>query len=266
MDINKKAQKAIETIELQLKELSNILERARQEKDFDVARERLGHWKRRTGRLLSEQIHPNVGKKLENKRRGHCISGQPLRNLEDEVKMYRSFLLALMEEIKGRPEEFYSSLATDLSVSPWERQQLTDPKAVFIVHGHDELNTLKLEKLLKDYWHLEPIVLSSEPGKGRTLIEKFEQEASRATYAIVLYTPDDLIETSEINYTQARPNVIFELGWFYSRLGREKVCILFKKGTKIHSDLDGIMRIEFDNFVEEKILELEKELKEAGLL
>jgi len=39
------------------------------------------------------------------------------------------------------------------------------------------------------------------------------------------------------------------------------VCILFKKGTKIHPDLDGIMRIEFDDSVEEKILDVEKKIK-----
>jgi predicted nucleotide-binding protein len=41
---------------------------------------------------------------------------------------------------------------------------------------------------------------------------------------------------------------------------------LFKKGTKIHSDLDGIMRIEFAENVEEILPKLEKELKEAGLI
>lgn len=75
-----------------------------------------------------------------------------------------------------------------------------------------------------------------------------------------------MINISDAQYPQARPNVIFELGWFYGRLGREKVCILFKKGTKMHSDLDGISRIEFNNLINEKVIEdIRKELKEAGL-
>lgn len=62
------------------------------------------------------------------------------------------------------------------------------------------------------------------------------------------------------------PNVTFELGWFYGRLGRSKVCILSRKGTKIHSDLDGINRIDFTESVEERIGEIERELKEARLV
>ena len=69
------------------------------------------------------------------------------------------------------------------------------------------------------------------PGKGLTLIEKFEEEAKLAVYAFVLLTPDENIQVNNLNYVQARPNVIFELGWFHSRLGRDKVCIIMKKGT-----------------------------------
>ena len=67
-------------------------------------------------------------------------------------------------------------------------------------------------------------------------------------------------------YNQARPNVIFELGWFYGRLGRDRVCILYRKGTSIPSDLGGIGRGEFTDSVEEKIIEIEAELEAAGLL
>ncbi len=110
------------------------------------------------------------------------------------------------------------------------------------------------------------IVLSAEAGKGRTLIEKFEDEAQRAAYAFVLLTPDDVIKKSDTEYSQARPNVIFELGWFYGRLGRDRVCILFKEGTQIHSDLDGISRVEFTDSVMEKIHEIERELISGRML
>jgi predicted nucleotide-binding protein len=78
-----------------------------------------------------------------------------------------------------------------------------------------------------------------KPGKGRTLIEKFEQEAQRAVFAFAILTPDDWVSLDEVEYAQARPNVVFELGWFFGRLRREKVCILLQRGTRIHSDLDG---------------------------
>lgn len=267
MEINEKAQKAIEMVKLQGKELSTIAERVRSDNDFSTARERLRRWKSRTKKLLSEQIHPDEAAKLKKMRKTSFIAGQPLRNFVDETKMYRGFILSLREELEKHPQDvLLTAHTTDKLALAFEAPQPTASRTVFIVHGRDELNILRLEKLLRERWHLEPICLTSKPGKGRTLIEKFEQEAQRATYAIALFTPDDLIKSSDTEYTQARPNVIFELGWFYGRLARERVCILFKKGTRIHSDLEGIMRIEFDESVEEKVMELEKELKEVGLL
>lgn len=95
----------------------------------------------------------------------------------------------------------------------------TAPKgnAVFIVHGHDELNLLRLKELLRDRYSLEPIVMAGEAGRGRSIIEKLEDEAQHAAFVFVLLTSDDIIRKNEDEYSQARPNVIFELGWFYGR-------------------------------------------------
>ncbi len=87
-----------------------------------------------------------------------------------------------------------------------------------------------------------------------------------ATFAIVLFSPDDFVQAADGDYVQARPNVIFELGYFYCRLGRGRVCILLKKGTKLPSDLEGINVIHFEESVEEKATDLEKELRAANLV
>lgn len=139
-------------------------------------------------------------------------------------------------------------------------------RSVFIVHGHDEVNLLRLERLMEKRWKLSPIILMNSASTGNTVIEKFEHAARTCTYAFVLLTPDDLVATKTGSISQARPNVIFELGWFYGRLGRNRVCILYKSGTSIHSDLAGIVRIEFAANVDEKISEIEAELRAAGLL
>ena len=57
--------------------------------------------------------------------------------------------------------------------------------------------------------------------------------------------------------------VSVELGWFYGRLGRQRV---WKRGTQIHSDLDGISRLEFTDSVEEKRDEIERELVAAEVV
>lgn len=137
---------------------------------------------------------------------------------------------------------------------------------IFIIHGHDELNLLRLQTMLREHFKLEPIVISSRPGQSRPIIGKFEEHAKDCTFAISLFTPDDEVVDGEKKYSQARPNVIFETGWFVGRLGKERVLILLKDGTKIHSDFDGVSRIQFRDDVQDAYIKLQGELKASGIL
>jgi predicted nucleotide-binding protein len=60
--------------------------------------------------------------------------------------------------------------------------------------------------------------------------------------------------------------VIFELGWFSGKIGIENVSIVGKKGTAIPSDLDGIMRIDYEFKIEEQYKKIMTELKASGLI
>ena len=137
---------------------------------------------------------------------------------------------------------------------------------VFIIHGHDEVNTLRLRVLLQDHFGLSPVLMMSKPGMSRALLEKFEYSASVCTLAFAIITPDDEIIHHGQPYYQARPNVIFEAGWFVGRLGIPRVCLLLKDGTTVQSDIDGISRIHFRENIEEKVLEIQRELDAAELL
>jgi predicted nucleotide-binding protein len=91
-----------------------------------------------------------------------------------------------------------------------------------------------LEKL-----DLRPIILHEQPNKGRTVIEKFEAH-SDVGFAVVLLTPDDvggLASSPDKLSRRARQNVILELGYFIGKLGRAKVCALYKEGVEIPSDI-----------------------------
>ena len=105
-------------------------------------------------------------------------------------------------------------------------QGIVNSKDVFIIHGHNEAKRRELESLLKEKFKLNPIILIDKPDQGMTIIEKFEKYACNCSYAFALFTPDDIITSGKQQYFQARPNVIFELGWFYANLGRSRVCIL----------------------------------------
>lgn len=145
---------------------------------------------------------------------------------------------------------------------------IVNSKEIFIIHGHNEAKRRELESLLKERFMLEPIILAEKPDQGLTIIEKFEKYASTCSYAFALFTPDDIVTSGEQQYFQARPNVIFELGWFYANLGRSRVCILDQESeqSKIFSDLQGIMRMQFKENISERFMEIERELKSVGII
>lgn len=123
---------------------------------------------------------------------------------------------------------------------------------VFIVHGHGEYKDA-VARFIKDIG-LEPIILSEQPNKGRTIIEKFETYSSKADFAIALYTPDDVggVSPDKLN-PRARQNVVFEHGYFMAKLGRENVVVLLKNDTEktkleTAGDNDGIIYVPFDEY------------------
>lgn len=87
-------------------------------------------------------------------------------------------------------------------------------------------------------------------------------------YAIVLLTADDRGGTTSTPYEnqkpRARQNVIFELGYFLGKLGRNRVCGLYVPGVEIPSDHTGVLYVELDDRGAWR-LALAKEMKAAGL-
>lgn len=143
-------------------------------------------------------------------------------------------------------------------------QKVYDPKKVFIVHGHDNVSKLELARLLEKL-DLEPIILHEQPNKGRTLIEKLEHNASNVGYAFIILTPDDFGgETSDKLQPRARQNVILELGYFMGRLGRDRICCLYKGAVELPSDMFGVVYLHYDNNMKECFSEIATELTNSG--
>jgi predicted nucleotide-binding protein len=139
---------------------------------------------------------------------------------------------------------------------------------VFLVHGHDEAANEKVSRFVEKLG-LVLVRLSEQPHGGRTLIEKLE-DYSDVAFAIAVLTPDDLaapIDKAENRQEwkpRARQNAIFELGVFVGRLGRGKVCILYKPGVEIPSDYRGVGYVPMGSDAGWK-LDLAGEMKKAGI-
>jgi len=129
------------------------------------------------------------------------------------------------------------------------------PRA-FIVHGHDEKSLLKLKNFIQNSlkWG-EPVILREQPSRGKTIIEKFEENILDIDYIFVLLTPDDKVlnsgDPNELK-RRARQNVIFELGFFYGQYGRRsgRILVLHKGPIEIPTDISGIIWIDISDGVE----------------
>lgn len=138
---------------------------------------------------------------------------------------------------------------------------------VFIIHGRNEAKWRELKDILKTDFGLNPLVLRELPDIGcATVIEKFEHYAQTCSYAIAVFTPDDEVTAGDDTYLQARPNAVYELGWFCGRLGRSKAMLLLKTGTSVFSDFGGVVQKRFLEDVSEKLPEIKKALEAAGIL
>jgi len=137
---------------------------------------------------------------------------------------------------------------------------------VFIVHGHDQRAVDQIEILVHRFG-LTPIILSNEPNRGNTLIEKFEDH-SKVGFGIVLLTPDDVgclaTKAPAGLQARARQNVIWEWGYLAAKLGRPNVICLYKTGVELPSDLHGLVTIHVSDEVREKEAEIRRELVAAG--
>jgi hypothetical protein len=82
---------------------------------------------------------------------------------------------------------------------------------------------------------------------SKTYIESLEQELDQADFAIAVLTGQDITNVRGKQVNLPRDNVIFELGLFIGRLGRER-CFFFvdaDSGTTIASDLSGVQPVKF---------------------
>lgn len=138
-------------------------------------------------------------------------------------------------------------------------------RSVFVVHGHDEAAKEKTARLVEQLG-LKAVILHEQENRGRTIIEKFEAHSDVA-FAVVLLTPDDFggsKASPKLRHDRARQNVVFELGYFYGRLGRGRVCALLKSEIEKPSDIDGVVYIPMDDHGAWRTA-IAKEMRAAGL-
>jgi CRP/FNR family cyclic AMP-dependent transcriptional regulator len=83
---------------------------------------------------------------------------------------------------------------------------------------------------------------------GKTPIESLMAQLDNVDFALLVVTPDDMVDTGAGGRPSPRDNVIFELGLMMGALGRERAFMVKNRGgpndLRIPSDLMGVQALE----------------------
>lgn len=175
----------------------------------------------------------------------------------DELAKKVEVLVAILDAVDFDPAE-----AAAPAEAREEESSIPSTREIFVVHGHDDATKVKVARLLERLG-FQPVILHERPNEGLTIIEKFEKHAGRASFAVVLLTPDDVgcAESDGKTKPRARQNVILELGYFIGKLGRARVCVLYTPGVELPSDILGVVYTPLDPSWEFSVA---RELRAAG--
>ena len=222
-------------------------------------------WKRRTVNAVDQVCGENTPATELAKRGANIeVSGE----YSDSFEFSKSTLLKALDLTRAALDsDDYGELRTSTS----SHSSPTLSNRVFVVHGHDSQLKMEVEQFIREIG-LEPVVLHRQTDEGATIIEKFEKHAD-VGFAFVLLTPDEVaytVDQEQVTDNQrkkerrARPNVIFEFGYFVGRLGRPKVCCLHKGEVAVPSDLSGLVYKKIGNSLDEEAYDIIRELKAVG--
>ena len=194
-------------------------------------------WKTQVLRYLSERFGTeSVEYKIfQNRKFYPAVIASEMDNKAQQV--LHNSIEATNLELKNYWDEECEKEYDDNSTKKTE----IDYKKVFIVHGHNGEMKEATARLLEQQG-IEGIILHEQPNRGKTIIEKFEENTNVGA-AIILFTRDDKGKAKEddVDHDRARQNVVFEAGYFMGKYTRDRVIIVAENGIEMPSDLAGVI-------------------------
>ena len=205
---------------------------------------------RRMCRSLTQAGAPSIYKFVSFLINSYCSHNNTKINLKEIKESLHSMGVAKFDKIK-----MWDSSDDVINIENNKAEKAAMPKTlseqsnimdnnknVFIVHGHNKELRTEVKNVLHEL-KLKPIVLSEQPNKRKTIIDKFEEQSKNANYAIILLTADDKGKpknSSKRYKLRARQNVIFEMGYFMARLESNIFLLIEDENMELPSDIQGI--------------------------
>lgn len=235
------------------------------EPDHASVRGELYTWDEYNAELLRKRIRTTSI--ADHYARWHSFAVVGGLSLDEEIQ--RSirdvqFKIRKLTSVKERLPLFEEAAPAGAAPATRSGRPMPAGNTAFVVHGRANETKQEVARFLERLG-IDVQILHEQPNKGRTLIEKFEGHAAHAAFAVVLLTGDDVggLAPDDLK-PRARQNVVFEFGFFFGALGRNRVAVLHEDGVELPSDVNGVIYIPLDGAGAWKML-LARELKGAGL-
>ncbi|HNQ79076.1 MAG TPA: nucleotide-binding protein [Acidobacteriota bacterium] len=148
--------------------------------------------------------------------------------------------------------QVWRRIAVELSSRLKQRNRFIEPPrnqpVVFIGSSSESLdiareihNLFEHDSFVVDVWTSGIFMPSA------TSIESLVDALKRSDFGVIIFNPDDIIQSRDETTVGPRDNVVFELGLFIGHLGRERTFFVVPRGKdiKIPTDLLGVKPLEY---------------------
>lgn len=163
------------------------------------------------------------------------ISHQTLEGLGDK---YPYIWKRLAVDLAGRLEQ-RNKFINRVNIRP----------QVFLICSVEALDIAREIRIELDHEDIDVHIWSDAEifSPGTYPLESLERLVNESDFGIAIAQPDDLVRSRDREDPTPRDNVIFELGFFMSKLGRSRTLLLVPRGEnlKLPSDFKGLTPIEY---------------------
>lgn len=158
----------------------------------------------------------------------------------------------ILDRIANAHPRVYKLIAADLAKRLLQRNSLirspNDKPRVFFISSKESLSVAKAVRHGLKYTEADSILWSDDDifPPGSYPLEALEAQVDQADFGVAIAHPDDIVRSRKHQTAAPRDNVIFELGFFMSRLGRKRTFLLVPKmdeELKLPSDFKGMTPI-----------------------
>jgi CRP/FNR family cyclic AMP-dependent transcriptional regulator len=190
----------------------------------------------------------------------------------------------ILDQVATAHPRLYKLIASELAARLVQRNTLIRPPndrpRLFFISSKESLEVAKAIRHGLKYSDADSLIWSDDDifPPGSYPLDVLEQQVEKADFGIAIAHPDDVVRTRRTQSAAPRDNVIFELGFFMSRLGRKRTFLLVPQidaTFKLPSDFKGMTPIMYQPLTDDPdevatqvlhapIYELERKIKQLG--